>query len=481
MYFTGTFLTRIMLENTVSFNALGSTKYFYIMLIFVSIAISFLPFRVNKEIVKSIKCKWILVCVNMLYFAIIIFALHRSVGIDHSPYLSVAKLTKVVFADLYQEQKYRMAARAVKDNIYEEFYSELLVTTEGLKPVIANKKPNVVLIFTEGMSAEVIDVYDDLTPNINQLIKKSLAFENYYNHTAATFRGLRGQLFSGYQFKGGYSYGTGFGELAIEELQKGINTKLISIAEILNDEGYNSYFLNPEPSYPQFTNYLRQLGFSHVISGDISDRDLSDREIFTLLEKTVLDVKEPFFIAMYNIGTHDSRDSPDEKYQDGKNAMLNKFHNYDKWFGTFFNNIFNSQIPLRQKIADNTILIFTADHATFPGPEYVSTFASTQQFFVGKVPLMFYNKDIVPEHVDVSGRNSLCLTPTILDILNIREYENYFLGSSLFSDGTTIEKISALGEEYFYTGCTNVLYFPSGYDNEINKIKRYYTISTNFE
>jgi hypothetical protein len=70
-----------------------------------------------------------------------------------------------------------------------------------------NKKPNIIIIFTEGFSAEVLDVYNNLdlnlTPNLNKLYERSLVFNNYYNHTAATYRGLRGQMISGYQFLDG--------------------------------------------------------------------------------------------------------------------------------------------------------------------------------------------------------------------------------------------------------------------------------------
>lgn len=78
-----------------------------------------------------------------------------------------------------------------------------------------NKKPNVIVIFTEGMSFNVIDSVNNLglgvTPKLDEIMKKSFFFINYYNHTAATFRGLRGQLTSAYQFKDGVgANGDGF-------------------------------------------------------------------------------------------------------------------------------------------------------------------------------------------------------------------------------------------------------------------------------
>ena len=52
---------------------------------------------------------------------------------------------------------------------------------------------------------------------------------------------------------------------------------------------------------------------------------------------------------------------------------------------------------------------------------------------IDEMPLVIYYKGVKQETIDVGGRNTLCLTPTILDLLDISD-ENMFLGSSLFSD-----------------------------------------------
>ena len=49
------------------------------------------------------------------------------------------------------------------------------------------------------MSQHIIDDERNITPNIKELQSKSLSFSNYYNHTFATYRGIIGQLYSGYQ------------------------------------------------------------------------------------------------------------------------------------------------------------------------------------------------------------------------------------------------------------------------------------------
>src|SRR3546814_4439619 len=54
-----------------------------------------------------------------------------------------------------------------------------------------------------------------------------------------------------------------------------------------------------------------------------------------------------------------------EKYGDGSNHSLNTIHNLDAQFGRFY------RWFARSRYADNTLLIFTSDHAHYPEPSYV--------------------------------------------------------------------------------------------------------------
>ena len=71
------------------------------------------------------------------------------------------------------------------------------------------EKPNIIIIFTEGFSARTSSIYnekfDKLTPNLEDFSKNksSMLIDNYYSHTAATYRGLHGQLCSIYPTYGG--------------------------------------------------------------------------------------------------------------------------------------------------------------------------------------------------------------------------------------------------------------------------------------
>jgi lipoteichoic acid synthase len=69
------------------------------------------------------------------------------------------------------------------------------------------EKPNVILILAEGVSSRLLNPYSNkhpnLTPALLEFSKQSMVVDSYYNHTAATYRGIRGQLCSYFPIHGG--------------------------------------------------------------------------------------------------------------------------------------------------------------------------------------------------------------------------------------------------------------------------------------
>lgn len=320
------------------------------------------------------------------------------------------------------------------------------------------EKPNIIIFFTEGMSARFIGAYGskyrDLTPNIDEFYKKSLVFENYYNHAAATFRGLRGQLVSGYQFNGGYyANGSGIGQLLRKDIiDQASNKSIVTLPDILKNHGYDTNFVSADPKESQMDFFLQGLRFNNVyMSGDFTKENglLQDKQFFDALWATINKKSKddmPFMIAAYNVGTHANLDSPDLKYKEGSNIALNRFHNYDALFGQFMKKFYNSSI------SKNTIIIFTTDHASFAGPEITDADTDASPYFVDKIPLMIYYKGICHDIKNAKGRNSITISPTILNMLGIMNDENYFIGCSLFAEHCAVpNNVSALGDEYYIT------------------------------
>ncbi|MDR0921029.1 MAG: LTA synthase family protein [Lactobacillales bacterium] len=462
LYFSGEYVTTIMLMNIESFKALGAKLPIYLFAVFVVIVISLLPMKFSQ--LPSILSKKISVALSVIYFIVAVtlsFTVY-SLTSSFSPIGSFAGTIESIIIEKYNTNLYsRLENTKARKAFKRDFIADGVTRPEELP-----EQPNVIVIFTEGLSKELIDTdkVENLMPNLAALEQESLSFENYFNHTAATYRGLRGQLYSSYQ------HPDGVGNTITAE--KG---GIISIVDVLKAQGYYSEFINSEPTNKDFTKYLNSLKYNKVVSKKV-DRNVTDKEMFKLLEKKAETIEQPFFLSMYNIGTHHGFESPDVKYGDGKSDVLNKFHNYDAQFGKFFEEFKKSDL------AKNTILILTADHATFPSPEFKQAISSDQTDFIAPIPLMIYYDGVVPQKIDAQSRNSLDLTPTILDLLDVQQVNNYFLGNSLFQNEEVdaFERVSAIGDNFYSTAPNrSTLINPDdeNFKGTIASIKDYYSFA----
>ncbi|MDR9888881.1 LTA synthase family protein [Pseudenterobacter timonensis] len=314
---------------------------------------------------------------------------------------------------------------------------------------------NIIILFTEGMSSKVIDSENErdlnVTPNIDSLYEEGLIFKNYFNHTAATFRGLRGQLNSSYQYRDGVDVkGEGFFQIDNATVSKNYINRLIALPEILNAYDYDSYFIAATAKHSNLNTLIGTMPFKKVYGMEDfnwhKDDRMSDKKIFTALKEIVSKQNStPFFIGVYSSGTHHGMDSPDEKFNNGENIYYNKFYNYDYQLGHFIDWFKKSSYY------KNTLLIITADHSTFPAPDFKKSFNTTSDYFVDTIPLIMVGAGVNHQIIDANGSNSLSLAPTILQILNINYGPNYFLGCSLFDNkcSSKYSHISVIGEHFY--------------------------------
>ncbi|MCU6670150.1 sulfatase-like hydrolase/transferase [Enterobacteriaceae bacterium H4N4] len=349
------------------------------------------------------------------------------------------------------------------------------------------KDYNVIVIFTEGISSEVIGKTNgrtfSITPNLDRLTHEGINVTNYYNHTAATFRGLRGQLTSGYQYRDGVTNeGTGINQLSTNEINNIYLQRQITLPEILTKSGYHNYFIASTEKNSALNTMLKTLKFDQVLGmgnfvGYQHDR-MTDKQTFNALRDFLRGKEknnERFFVGVYPSGTHHGQDSPNEKFADGTNALYNKFYNFDFQLGKFVESFKNSALY------DNTLLIITADHATFPSTDYKKSFNSNAQFFVNDMPLIIIGKDVKPQVINAHAQNSLSLAPTLLHMLGIQYSMNYFLGCSLFdvSCKSPFSHSTAIGDDFFITNEDGtVTLLPYNDSSETKRlIRQFYNIS----
>ena len=403
--FGNTYISLVMMTNLDSVKDLSGQAVVYISAIAAALVLSFIPARhVGTWKIAEARLLSLVLAVELIFT--------MCIGSAASPLFSYYTLIK------QQIDAQTPSKNIVKGKDYTEPFHGTTITGRIKKPEALPEQPNVIAIFTEGLSQNIVTDSRNIMPNIAAYEKKSINFTNYFNHTFATYRALSGQLYSGYQ-KDNYD-----------------PNALISLQDILSDRGYTTAFINTETRNINFTNYLQDMGFDEVISdpafisNGIAD-SISDKDAYELLFDTVKEQgkdDKPFFTAIYTFGTHTSLDSPDEKFGDGSDSLLNKFYNLDCQFGAFMKKFEKSDL------ADNTIIFFTADHAAYQDRLFNTSFPDYERNHteLDEMPLFIYHKGVTPQTIDVEGRNTLDFAPTVLDYLDIST-NNYFLGTTLFS------------------------------------------------
>ena len=188
LLFAGTFVTAIMVDNIASLEMLKGKASVYITFSAIILVMSFCP--ITSLFNKPILCEHILISAlsGSLIFTIIcgnMYSSFNALGNLACDIIKERKLAKTV------DQIDVSPTAFLKRNTYQ-FYS---------KPEVLCDNPNVAVIFVEGLSEQIIEDDRAIMPNIKELQEIGLSFSNYFNHTAATYRGIIGNLFSGYQLR----------------------------------------------------------------------------------------------------------------------------------------------------------------------------------------------------------------------------------------------------------------------------------------
>ena len=312
----------------------------------------------------------------------------------------------------------------------------------------SQQQMNVIVFFIEGMSARLVESYSDtfpgLTPNIKEFSEKVIKVNNYYNHTYATYRGIGGQLCSifpmGRLFK---------------------NTNYRCLNHMLKDHGYESRFMvSQDLQSTGLDSIAYSAGFDNVdgaseinkllslsnaeYSSIVPDRVLIDGLIKHLTDLEQSNNEKPVFIGLYNFETHTGATLIEKNTtftgttqtpRTEPSRLLDTFHNIDKEFGRFW------QYFKTSSLYENTIVVLTSDHATYPSVEYVHTLSGIrgyQPIFIDNIPLLIYHPNLMNSIVINANRStSLDFAPSILHLLGISNVRAPFLGSSLFSSDKT--------------------------------------------
>lgn len=336
----------------------------------------------------------------------------------------------------------------------------------------APRLPNIVVFFTEGLSARQTGLYGapfpGITPHLDRFAAdpRTMVVTNYYNHTFATYRGIHGQLCSLFPKDEG-------SDAWLEGPESGGVRNYFSLADYLRELGYETSFLDTHRrGAARVDKMMRRIGFesvqtaedlsAHYLAGakPLRGDALSDHQLLDALVGFLEKRQErgggspPFFVGLYNVETHAFQDSAADgpRYGDGGNYSLNTAHSFDHAFGRFL------QFFLHSPLAKDTVVVFTADHCHYTEKTYMEImrprFSDLSRIPVDTIPLIIYSPlRRLPDTFDAEFQTSVDFTPSLIHLLGLPQRPNPFLGRSIFSSHARHEfgpGVALIGTDLFF-------------------------------
>lgn len=227
--------------------------------------------------------------------------------------------------------------------------------------IFKSKRPNIVLIFLESWTADVVECVGgekNVAPNFGKLAKEGMLFSNFYSSGYRTEQGLLAML-SGFpaQPQGSVIYSWGKFD------------KLPNLYIDLKKQGYyTSFYYGGRLQFDNVEAYLRSAGVEHMVGENdfaIKKRTVwgaYDEEIFALHLNDIKAMKEPFFSTLGTISTHEWWDSDVTQVfkNSGGDELNDKYRNTVHYSDSCLYAYLKS--AQQQSWYANTIFILVADH-----------------------------------------------------------------------------------------------------------------------
>ena len=301
-------------------------------------------------------------------------------------------------------------SRSELSDLESYFYPD----TETGRRVLQSHVPNIVIIGLEGALANVFLHYGGnsrITPNMNELIKNGLLFENIYSSGFRTDQGIL-SLLSGVPAVPHVSL--------MNELDR--PQKLPSLIRSIANYGYTtSFHYGGDLNFSNFRRYFKE-NQTHVLVGK-SSFSISDQQIDwgvpdgILLNKVVADyssMKQPFFGMVMTQSSHPPFDLTVPNFfpgEDNHSKFLSSIHYTDSCIGNFISQAQD------EEWYSNTLFVLVADH----GSVYLNDidFNDHNRF---RIPLLFFgpalNEEWIGKVISKIG-NHHDLPSTLLNQLDI--------------------------------------------------------------
>ncbi|MFB9080490.1 LTA synthase family protein [Flavobacterium procerum] len=296
-------------------------------------------------------------------------------------------------------------------------------TKQEVKNDSLEKRKNVVLITVESLSADFMKMYgneQNITPFLDSLSQKSLAFTNVYAAGNRTVRGLEAvtlclpptageSVVKRQDNKNKFSTGVVF-------KQKGYNVKFLYGGDAFFDNMQDFYSGNGYQIIDKSNFKPEEITFSNVWG--VCDEDMYNKAI-TVMNAEAKENK-PFFNHIMTVSNHRPFTYPENKIDIPGNIKSRdggvKYTDYA--LRKFF------EIAEKQPWYKNTVFVIVADHC--------ASSAGKTELPLDKyrIPALIYSPDMKPEKY-TKLMSQIDLMPTLFGLLNF-DYESKFFGQDVF-------------------------------------------------
>ncbi len=300
---------------------------------------------------------------------------------------------------------------------------------KALASPVLDYQPNIVIITVESFRANENSVYGGepgITPYFDRLSKQGVVFSKIFHNGCCTPSGM-------------------FAILCAQQPQIDLVTvnhtyvPVLCMSDHFKTLGYDTAWVHAMGSgSDRFGSFQRFHQVDHIVDGFQYPKNaeslgwsFSDAETIKMAEKTLLQLKEPFYLHIQTQTNHDPFTVPEGF---GKNLHGNRFYNgylntmrySDEQIGKFV------EKQIQTEKGERTIFIIVADHGL---PIYSARNPSTwdNELIRSQIPLlMIFPRAFshLPSRVDTLG-SQVDILPTLLDALG-QEYSDVTAGFSLF-------------------------------------------------
>ena len=287
------------------------------------------------------------------------------------------------------------------------------------------KRLNIILIMVESLSAKYLGIFgnkEGLTPNLDRLSQQSLLFTRMYATGTRTTRGLEAVTLS---------IPPTPGRSIVKRI--GREGHLWSLGNVLNEKGYDSYFIYGGRGYFDNMNaFFSKNGYQIIDQNSVPEEEkvfenawgMADEYLFDQAIKAADQSQasgKPFFFHLMTTSNHRPYTYPEDRIDIPSHSGRRGAVKYTDWaIGDFIKK------AQRHDWFDHTLFVVIADHTAG------SAGRTELPVFRYHIPMLVYAPNMIQPGKVETLASQIDVAPTLLGLMNM-SYRSAFFGKNLLN------------------------------------------------